>query len=91
VSQCLVDSEFINDTAFSTGLHCDKGGRSHHSMHACAEYGWECSTVELTALVMPYQSSVLKNFGGMPWLKRPGNGEHYHLPVAAAPSIFFIS
>ena len=50
----------VNDSAFDTGLHCDMGGRAGHSMHACVEYGWECSDVQFTALVLPYQQHVLQ-------------------------------
>ena len=49
-SFCLVNSVFTNSTPFETGLHCDMGGRAKHSMHACVEYGWECSDVEFSLL-----------------------------------------
>ena len=68
----------VNDSAFDTGLHCDMGGRAGHSMHACVEYGWECSDVQFTALVLPYQQHVLQSFASLPFLSRPGNGAFMH-------------
>ena len=77
-SFCLVNSYFTNDTAFHTGLSCDMGGRSHHSMHACVEYGWECSSLEFTALVLPFQQHVLDSFSSLPFLHKSGNGAFMH-------------
>ena len=73
-----MNSVFTNSTPFETGLHCDMGGRAKHSMHACVEYGWECSDMELTALVLPYQEHVLKIFSALPFLQKAGNGAFMH-------------
>ena len=38
----------------------------------------ECSDVEFTALVLPYQQHVLQSFASLPFLSRPGNGAFMH-------------